>query len=385
VITVPEAQRESKFDDGEIRVRYADGEVRANFDLRAALEEHFAARTRSGGGDGGGGLADRKRKLRRLVRLEGMTLDEARELDFDAWADDLPRLRAMRDDYLADPTHRPPIGSTFTKGVVMVCAASGHGKGVLVDETAAQLVTLAMLGGGRPWSVAMPAGRNAVEDVKGAEIVIHDDARFWLLPTHDEFLRWLDPNRATAAATRNANTPAPAPRAILLTTSNTLEEFAMTVFTRKTSADLAQNARYERGSVVIDELLRRIGWHVEIRTPEWVLEQEGRIAKPDFLALLRAEMVVSIHRMVVVPEQRQRVYARDRSLLGEAATTRKPELIAMLRGVEPAARFLAISLLSECSPDVWAGIPADEAQALGVEYQAIRVDGLQRAAGAVAA
>lgn len=382
MITVPDAKRESKFDDGEVRVRYEDGEVRANFDLRAALEEHVAARTRGGGG---GGLADRKRKLRRLVRLEGMTLDEARELDFDAWADDLPRLRAMRDDYLADPAHRPPIGSVYTKGVVMICAASGHGKGVLADETAAQLVTLAMLGGGRPWSVAMPAGRNAIEDVKGAEIVIHDDARFWLLPTHDEFLRWLDPNRTTAAATRNTNTPAPAPRAILLTTSNTLEEFAMTVFKRKPSGDLAQNARFERGSVVIDELLRRIGWHVEIRTPEWVLEQEGRIAKPDFLALLRAEMVVSIHRMIVVPEQRQRVYGRDGSLMGEASTTRSPQLIAMLRGVEPAARFLAISLLSECSPDVWAGIPADEVQALGVEHQAIRIDGLQRAAEAVAA
>jgi len=169
---VPDAKRESKFDDGEVRVRYEDGEVRANFDLRSALEDHFAARTRGGGGASGGSLADRKRKLRRLVRLEGMTLDEARELDFDAWADDLPRLRAMRDDYLADPAHRPPIGSVYTKGVVMICAASGHGKGVLVDEIAAQIVALAQLAGGRQWSVAMPAGRNAVEDVKDAEIVI---------------------------------------------------------------------------------------------------------------------------------------------------------------------------------------------------------------------
>lgn len=382
--TVPDAKRESKFDDGEVRVRYEDGEVRANFDLRSALEDHFAARMRGGGGASGGSLADRKRKLRRLVRLEGMTLDEARELDFDAWADDLPRLRAMRDDYLADPAHRPPIGSVFTKGVVMICAASGHGKGVLVDETAAQIVALAQLAGGRQWSVAMPAGRNAVEDVKDAEIVIHDDARFWLLPTHDEFLRWLDPNRTTAAATRNANTPAPAPRAILLTTSNTLEEFALTVFTRKPSGDLAQNARFEHGAVVIDELLRRIGWQVEIRTPSWVLEQEGRIGKSEFLALLRAEMIVSIHRMVVVPEQRERVNSRDGAYLGHASTTRRPELIAMLRGVEPAARFLAISLLSECSPDVWAGIPVDKAQSLGDEHQAIRIEGLLRAAEAVA-
>lgn len=380
-----EATRKPRFDDGEVRVRYEDGEVRANFDLRAALEEHFAARTRNGSGGGScGGLTDRKRNLRRLVRLEGMTLDEARDFDFDAWADDLPRLRAMRDDYLVDPANRPPIGSVFTKGVVMICAASGHGKGVLADETATQIVKLALLGGSRPWSVAMPAGRNAVEDVKGAEIVIHDDARFWLLPTHDEFLRWLDPNRTTAAATRNANTPAPAPRAILLTTSNTLEEFALTVFTRKPSGDLAQHARFERGWVVIDELIRRIGWHVEIRTPDWVLGQEGRIGKPEFLALLRAEMIVSIHRMVVVSEQRERVYSRDGAYLGQASTTRRPELIAMLRGVEPAARFLAISLLSECSPDVWAAIPAEVARALGVEQQEIRIDGVQRAAEAVA-
>lgn len=157
------------------------------------------------------------------------------------------------------------------------------------------------------------------------------------------------------------------------------------MFTRKPSGDLAQNARFEHGSVVIDELLRRIGWHVEIRTPERVLEQEGRMPKPDFLALLRAEMIVSIHQMVVVPAQSERVHSRDGAYLGQASTTRRPELIGMLRGVEPAARFIAISLLSECSPDVWAGIPADEAQALGVGHQAIRIDGLKRAAEAVAA
>ncbi|MEA9998806.1 hypothetical protein QN367_06825 [Cryobacterium sp. RTS3] len=371
------ADRKSKYDDGEVRVRYADNEVRCNFDLRKLLDEHHAARR--SGSRGGSSLSERRRELRRLVGKAGMTLAEAKLHDFDAWADDMPRLKALHAEWLSDPANKPKIGTDFTKGIILVSSPSGHGKGILADGVAAQMVGLAALSGGRKWSIAEPAGRNAIEDVRGAEVVIHDDARFWLLPTHDEFLRWLDPNRVTAAATRNTNTPAPAPRAIVLTTSNTLYEFALTVFLRKPSDALAENACFRSGSTNIDEFLRRIGWLVEVRTPDWVLVQEGRIPKTEFVALIRAEMVVSILRMRVSLKRSLHVVDREGTRLGSASATREPELIAVLRGSEVASRFLAVSLVEECSPDIWAEIPSASAQAITSERQAIQLAGLQLA------
>lgn len=353
---------DEKRNDGEVRYYYGDSEITANIDVAdelAALIAHYESKKRGGSG-GGASLTERKRVLRRKIGMEGMTLEEARLFDYDAYADESKsKLKELLADFHRLPENQAKVGHDFYKATVVILAASGNGKGIFADDFLDEMQLLAWYGG-RTWRRADPAGRNAVEGVRRSELVLHDDARFWILPTTDEMYRYLDANRMSESDTRYAPTPAYAPRVVALTTSNTLHEFALTLVTRKPSDVLADQA--EGGSSSrprnVDELLRRLGWCVEVRSPDWVTEQEGHISKVEYAALIRREMVVSFSRIRKARTKREvTVKDREGAILGVVSTDRDLEQVALIKGSQRASRFLASSIIEEYSPDVAFEIP----------------------------
>lgn len=336
-----------KFDDGEIRHRYADDEVRCNFELRELLNEHH---NRGKSGRQSSPFAERKRELRRRVD-KGMPLEDAAGYDFDAFADDMTVLEKLARRFLMKPENAPKVGAggAFRKGSILFEGPSRAGKDVLAHDTVRCLRDLATLAG-LAWQVVRPAGRNALEDIGRAEIAHHEDVRFEFTPTYDEALRYLDPNEAVIAATRFSNSPPIAPRAILMTTSETVLSLALTMKARKTAEELAKSAD-DFAAVNIDEFLFRLGWLVKVRNRD-------DLALHD-LAGVKREMVVSIFRVDRLSQSRvEGVVNRDGDTrLGSLRTRHEFELVAQVKGCERAARFLAMSVIEEFSPDVASAIP----------------------------
>lgn len=348
--------------------RYQDAEVSSNFPFRAWMNEHKAnLAARKSGRPQPGTLGDRKKLLRRAVGLEGLTLEEARARDFDAYADDVPRLEKLHRDYLNLATTQ--VGKVYKKGSILAVGASRQGKDVLLEEVTAQLLSLAGLAG-QKWIAVKPSGEHATEDVGLAEIVHHEDVRFRFTRGYDDGLRYLDANQATRQAARNTNLPAPAPRAILMSSSETLLSLGLSMKARKDSVDL-RKTRGDYPGVNIDEFLFRIGWLVEVTKPSWIGLHD--------IESTRKEMLVSISRVRADADARvENVLDRDGELLGSVRTKHRLEPIAMIKGCEAAARFLAISLLSACSPDVFAAIPDAVVEPLMVDKLALEADVLEQ-------
>lgn len=348
--------------------RYQDTEVNSNFPFRAWMDEHKAnLAARKSGRPQPGTLGDRKKLLRRAVGLDGLTLEEARARDFDAYADDVPRLEKLHRVYLN--LVKPQVGKVYKKGSILAVGASRQGKDVLLEEVTVQLASLAGFAG-QKWVAVKPSGEHATEDVGLAEIVHHEDVRFRFTRGYDDGLRYLDANQATRQAARNTNLPAPAPRAILMSSSETLLSLGLSMKARRDSVDLRKTSGDYPG-VNIDEFLFRIGWLVEVAKPSWIGLHD--------IESTRKEMLVSISYVKAVADARiEKVLDRDGELLGSVRTKHRLEPIAMIKGCEAAARFLAISLLSECSPDVFAAIPSEVVDPLMVDKLALEADVLEQ-------
>lgn len=341
---------------------YPRGDVWAStgFDFSAFLD---AGRP---GGKGkssrAGGRAERRDELRRFVGWDGGSLAEARKRDFDAYADDLPRLKQLVEDRAAQPENAPQLGDTRRKGSALFLGASRAGKDTLVECTAAEMVSLAGLAG-LTWSVVRPAGEHASENIGTAEVVHHEDLRFQFSRSYDDALRYLDPNRATFTAARNKNLPPVAPRAILMTSSETLGSLALSMKARKSSEDLA-TAADRFGAVNVDEFLFRLGFVVEVTKPSHIAldDRDGT----------KREMLVAISRVEMLPDSRiEEVQNRDGDArLGQIRTSHTLEPVAIIRGCDPAARFLAHEIIARFSPDVAASIP-EAIQAFAPERHAI--------------
>ena len=77
--------------------------------------------------------------------------------------------------------------------------------------------------------------------------------------------------------------------------------------------------------------------------------------------VIREQMLVSVQRPRMGGDRRvEPVTSRSGERLGRITTTHEMEPVAVVRGVESAARFLAVSMLLEGSPDVVARIPETE-------------------------
>lgn len=337
------------------KYQYGRGRVVANFDFGKALDAHMAGRVTAA--DGGQTLRQRKIKLRRAV-MDGMGLGEAREKDRDAYADDLPRLRELAREYneLAGKEVAQQIGQSWQKSFVLAAGPTRQGKDVLLAELAKQLVWLAGLAG-QTWTCVKPAGRNTLEGIGRAEIVHHEDMRHKLVPDYDEGLRYFDPNQAVEAATRFRNTAAPTPRAIMASTSETLLSLGMAMKRRASSdylAELAGNrATAPRVAVDIDEFLFRIGWYVEVVKPDDAGDDVDRIREGMLVSIFRVRESAGEPRI-------ERAYTRGGDWIGDVRTRHELEPVAVIRGCENAARFLAVSIVQERNQDVAEAIPAEQ-------------------------
>lgn len=342
------------------KYRYPDNEIHANFDFRTEVDEHVAARKSGGSRGTGSNMKERVRALRRAVATGEMTLDEAREEDLDAWAEDLPRLEKLRAAYdeRAGRETAELIGPVWRKSLAVITGATRNGKDVLATELCSQLQRLAGLAG-LSWSVAKPAGKNTLEGVGRAELVHHEDMRYDLLPSYDEALRYFDPNQATEAGARFKNRQAPTPRVVVATSSEMLLALGYTLKRRKPTDALvvaAADPTAKRFPLDIDEVLYRIGWYVEVCKPADAGSDLERI---------RAGMTVSIYRVKEGPAHRiETVRDRQGNEVGKIRTAHELEPVAVIRGVELAARFLAVSMIEERSPDVVAAIPPEHMEQL---------------------
>ncbi|MDO5500183.1 MAG: hypothetical protein Q4F67_10960 [Propionibacteriaceae bacterium] len=338
------------------KYQYGRGRVVADFDFSKELDAHMAGRVSAAGGGEAKSLRARKLKLRRAVG-EGMSLEDARAADFDAYADDLPRLRELAREYdaIQGRERAAELGNTWQKSLVVAVGRTRAGKDVLLTELVNQLVWLVGLAGAS-WSVVKPAGRNTLEGIGRAEIVHHEDARYELLPRYDEALRYLDPNDAVEAGTRHKNTAAPTPRAILMSSSETLLSLAYTLKRRADSEYLAELASDHKTApklpLNVDEFLYRIGWAVEVTKPDHV--------DPDDFDAVRAEMLVAVSRVREGSDTRiEPVVNGNGDYIGKIRTGHRLDPVAVIKGCDAAARFLAVSILAERNPDVTSAIPVE--------------------------
>lgn len=330
---------------------YQRSEVRANFDFSAFLD---------GGLPGGGAstkgktMAERRRHLRRLVGLEGKTLEEAEAADFDAFADDLPRLEKLRDRYLEQ--RETGVGTVFTKASVLLTGPTRAGKDVLgrlVTELAVKIAAQA----GQTWHPVEPSSENAPEDIGAAEVVWHQDIRYRFTRSFDDALRYLDPANSPKQAGRNTNRVATSPRLITMTSSCTPTELALTMKTRRDTETLALNMadtspnRRRYPPVNVDEFLYRLGFVVDVWRPE--------PRNPDDpIEVVKEGLVARIYKVRQRPTRRiEDVRTFDGVALGQIDTMHDLELVAMVKGASRAAAFIVMELLLTHSPDVVAAIP----------------------------
>lgn len=351
------------------KYQYGRGRVVANFDFGRELDAHMAGRVSAA--EGGSGLRARKIKLRRAV-MDGMPLTEAREKDRDAYADDLPRLRELAREYeeLEGKKVAAQIGMIWRKSLVVATGATRQGKDTLLTEVATQLVGLAALAG-LEWSAVKPAGRNTLEGIGRSEIVHHEDARYKLVPDYDEGLRYFDPNQAIEAATRFTNTAAPTPRVIMMSSSETLLSLGYTLKRRASSEHLAElagnGATTPKYPLDIDELLYRIGWYVEVVKSDDAGDDLEAIRESMLLSIYRVREGTELHRV-------ETVLTRGGDRIGEVRTQHVLEPVAVIRGCENAARFLAVSIIQERNPDVAEAIPLERMRQLVASRSEIEAD-----------
>lgn len=336
------------------KYQYGRGRVVANFEYSGALDRHMAGRVSAA--EGGKSLRERRRKLRRAV-MEGMTLREARAADPDAYADDLPRLKALAADYeeMRGEEVAEEIGTVWKSAFVLILGASRQGKDTLATALIESMGWLASLAG-LSWTTVHPPGTHALERIGRHELVHHEDMRYCVVPRYDDFLRYADPNRAAEADGRFHSRGRPTPRAIVATSTETLMSLGYTLKRRRDSADLAERASRPdtrpRHPMDIDEFLFRIGWYVEVQKPDGV---------GDDLEAIRAGMMVSIYRVCeghadpVVED----AHTRGGRWIGSVETRHAPEQVAMIRGCDAAARFLAVSIMHERYGDVVEAMPDD--------------------------
>lgn len=301
-----------------------DDLVHANFEFRLEVDEHVAARA-AGGGRGGS-------KFARLVEQIMLDVMEGRKTPDDVRTDPDPnvrlvyakyheRLKTLHHDFLSRDENRPKVGTIYRKASLAILGPTRAGKGLLADEVRDRTMEL-VAAAGRSWTFVQPAGRNALEGVGTAEVVHHDDARYWLLPTYDEWLRYLDPNRATEVATRFRNLPPVAPRVIMASSSQTLLSLGLTALLQKMPAELAETAN-KRKPVNIDEFLLRIGWLVNVSKP-------AGVSDPD---VIREQMMVGVSKIVEGEAHRiQGVHDGDGLYLGDIRTAHVVEPIAVIKG-----------------------------------------------------
>lgn len=145
----------------------------------------------------------------------------------------------------------------FTKSVIFFDGPSGTGKSLLASTL---MDCLQQLYG---WGFYQAAAKNALDDYLGEQILLMDDVRGGAM-SFEEWLRLLDPHRASPASARYKNKQPIAPRVIIITSSMSPDSFFSTEKT------VGENGQRENRDQPIRRILRRVrildpfgpsGWH----------------------------------------------------------------------------------------------------------------------------
>lgn len=290
--------------------------------------------------------------------------------------DDALKVRAEMEEQVRQAELERTLGHTWMKSAVAVIGPRRSGKEVFAKMFLSKLQALAGHAG-RRWRIVKPPGSHSLESVEDAELVHHEDGRFYAFRSYDQMLRYLDPSQAVQAEGRNYHRGVPAPRVAVLTSSNTLEEFGLTALARKPSQVLEDDAAKgtKRAPADIDEFLLRLGWVVEVQKPARTVDDiviAEDLGETEAFSIFCEEALVGIYRPRGKSAGRtEQVHARNGALLGEITTATELEPVGMLRGIDRAARFLAAEVMYERNQDIVAAMSEEVARDLAGEHQLI--------------
>lgn len=364
------------------KYQYGRDRVTSNFDFGAALDEHMAVRATKSQASAGGGLRERRERLRDLA-MDGAPLDQLKALDRQMYADDLRKLKELVKDYREElgAEKAAEVGPVRRKSFVLAAGSSRNGKDVFLQAVAREFLRFGTLAG-EMWRVVKPAARNSAEGLDLAEVAHHEDGRFTMFPGYAEALTYFDPNEAVAIAARHYNQLPAVQRLTLVSTSEPLESFALTMRARKPSEVLAHEAAQARkasrrsyandGTIDPDplaldvtEFLLRIGWYVEVHSP--VLARDD-MTDEEF-AQFRANMIMNVFRVADTGVTKTHTArSREGSLVGHLKSRHELKYVAGIKGCDEAAVFVASMILRERNKDVVELIP-DEAMSEIIESQ----------------
>lgn len=255
-------------DSGEDRVRYADSEIRCNFDFRAVLDSSTAGKRSRSAGSAGRGWAARVDALVQSV-LDG----DVCELDIlrdKALGDTYARGQAKVDLALSFRARRDMHADVerlraglFIKTILWMQGASDQGKTWLAEGVASRLRDLV------GWRVYRAAAKNAADDYAGEEIFLLNEPSSRALEWPD-LLSLLDPRQAGPLSARFHNKTDAAPRVVIVAVSVDPATFGFFVPGKRSTDDS------------LDQLVRRISLLVEAEkvggVPHYTLARIGEVA-----------------------------------------------------------------------------------------------------------
>lgn len=276
------------------------------------------------------------------------------------------------------------LGTEWTKSGIAVTGPRRSGKEAFAADLLEKLTALARHAG-QQWQTVRPPGQHALESVGSAELVHHEDGRFRAFRSYDQMLRYLDPNESVEAEGRYYSRQAPAPRVAVLTTSNTLYEFGLSSLARKPTEVLeadAATSSSSRAPADIDEFLLRLGWVVEVQKPVRTVDDicvAEDIGTAEAFEIFKQEAMIGFYRPKEKSARRtETVRARNGARLGEITTTAEMEPVGMLKGVDRAARFLAVEIMHGRNGDIIAALPEEITARLNDEHRLIAGDLVDR-------
>lgn len=344
------------------KYQYGRGRIVANFDFSLELDKHML--TRASRVDGAKSLTRRRDALRDFV-MDGGTLREARDLDPRAYAHDLPRLKQLDKDNLKYYSEKRLEGlgehDGWNSTVVLVSAPSGAGKDVFAKTLIDLMLSIAAKAG-YDWKSVATADSNVAEDIRGAELAWHQDARYNLYKSYSSTLKAWDANQSSIDSARNDNTAEQKTRMAAVTTSDPIMGFFVALARHIDIKKLAE--RPGAYATDISEGLRRLGWIAEVYRPPGIRDDE--------FDRIKDEMVVTLSRVERLDDPiRGEAHDRSGNYVGKYKTEYLPKPVAAITGCMAAASFLASRIISERNRDVASKLPVGYLDELTIEGETV--------------
>lgn len=187
---------------------------------------------------------------------------------FTIYAKNKRRIDDAFDTYAQKKTYRAIQAlesGDFLMSIIFVEGKAGVGKSQFSEQLAHDVQKKALANFKEKWTICTVAASNPFDEYNGDEILLMDDLRGMSL-TASDWLKLLDPNRASVGSARYRNKRM-APRVIIINSEKPVLEFFWYVKGGGTAG----------GSEALDQFIRRIMWKVQVcRYPD---DSENRILK----------------------------------------------------------------------------------------------------------